>query len=104
MSESATASPSASSWSEIPQTMTAVICHGPEDYRLEQVAVPRPGPGEALIKVEAAGICASDLKCYYGAPRFWGAGIRPAWAEVIGLDPIRRAPPVIHHDTETVSV
>ncbi|HET9777707.1 MAG TPA: hypothetical protein VFP81_00335 [Propionibacteriaceae bacterium] len=43
--------------SEIPQTMKAVICHGPEDYRLEEVAVPRPGPGEALIKVEAAGIC-----------------------------------------------
>jgi hypothetical protein len=32
MSETATASPSASSWSEIPQTVTAVICHRPEDY------------------------------------------------------------------------
>ena len=81
MFESSAATPSASSWSEIPQTMKAVICHGPEDYRLEDVAVPRPGPGEALIKVEAAGICASDLKCYHGAPKFWGDGIRPAWAE-----------------------
>jgi erythritol/L-threitol dehydrogenase len=79
--ESSAANPGATSSSEIPQTMKAVICHGPEDYRLEEVAVPRPGPGEALIKVEAAGICASDLKCYRGAARFWGDGIRPAWAE-----------------------
>jgi threonine dehydrogenase-like Zn-dependent dehydrogenase len=81
MFESSTAVPSASSWSENPQTMKAVICHGPEDYRLEEVAVPHPGPGEALIKVEAAGICASDLKCYRGAAKFWGNGSRPAWAE-----------------------
>jgi threonine dehydrogenase-like Zn-dependent dehydrogenase len=40
-----------------------------------------PWSGEALIKVEAAGICASDLKCYRGAAKFWGDGSRPAWAE-----------------------
>ena len=61
--------------------MQAVICHGPENYQLEEVAVPRPGPGEALIKVEATGICASDLKCYHGAAKFWGDANRPAWAE-----------------------
>jgi threonine dehydrogenase-like Zn-dependent dehydrogenase len=61
--------------------MAAVICHGPEKYALEEVAVPRPGPGEALVKVEAVGICASDLKCYHGATKFWGDDTRPAWAE-----------------------
>ena len=61
--------------------MQAVICHGPENYQLEEVAVPRPGPAEALIKVEATGICASDLKCYHGAAKFWGDANRPAWAE-----------------------
>ena len=66
---------------QIPDTMQAVICHGPENYQLEEVAVPRPGPGEALIKVEATGICASDLKCYHGAAKFWGDESRPAWAE-----------------------
>ena len=66
---------------QIPDTMQAVICHGPENYQLEEVAVPRPGPGEALIKVEATGICASDLKCYHGAAKFWGDENRPAWAE-----------------------
>ena len=35
---------------QIPDSMQAVICHGPENYQLEEVAVPRPGPGEALIK------------------------------------------------------
>ena len=52
--------------------MQAVMCRGPEDYRLEEVPVPRPGPGEVLIRVLGAGICASDLKCYLGAPIFWG--------------------------------
>jgi threonine dehydrogenase-like Zn-dependent dehydrogenase len=66
---------------EIPNTMQAVICHGPENYQLEDVAVPRPGPGEALVKVDAVGICASDLKCYHGAAKFWGDANRPAWAE-----------------------
>jgi threonine dehydrogenase-like Zn-dependent dehydrogenase len=65
----------------LPETMQAVICHGPENYQLETVAVPRPGPGEVLVKVDAVGICASDLKCYHGAPKFWGDENRPAWAE-----------------------
>jgi len=34
--------------------------------------VPRPGPGEVLIKVQSTGVCASDIKCYTGAALFWG--------------------------------
>jgi threonine dehydrogenase-like Zn-dependent dehydrogenase len=60
--------------------MAAVVCHGPEDYALEEVGVPRRGPGELLLKVEGAGICASDLKCFRGAAKYWGDGQRPAWA------------------------
>lgn len=63
------------------ETMQAVVCHGPKDYRLEEVPVPKAGPGEALVRVEATGICASDLKCYQGAAKFWGDENRPAWAE-----------------------
>ena len=66
---------------DVPQTMQAVVVHAPEDYRLEEIPVPAPGPGEALIRVEAVGICASDLKCYHGAAKFWGDHERPAWAE-----------------------
>jgi len=66
---------------ELPETMQAVVCHGPEDYRLETIPVPTRGPGEVLVRVEAVGICASDLKCYHGAAKFWGDENRPAWAE-----------------------
>lgn len=65
----------------VPETMQAVVCHGPGDYQLEEVPVPSPGPGEALVKVEAVGICASDLKAYHGAAKFWGDHNRPAWTE-----------------------
>jgi threonine dehydrogenase-like Zn-dependent dehydrogenase len=61
--------------------MHAVVCHGPRDYRFEKVPIPEPGPGSALVKVGAVGICASDLKCYHGAAKFWGDDHRPAWAE-----------------------
>jgi threonine dehydrogenase-like Zn-dependent dehydrogenase len=64
-----------------PETMGAVVCHGPRDYRLETVAVPEPGPGEALVRVEAVGVCASDLKCFHGAPKFWGDGTRAGYVE-----------------------
>ncbi|MBM3114488.1 quinone oxidoreductase family protein [Jeongeupia naejangsanensis] len=39
--------------------MQAAVIHafgGPEQIRLEEVATPRPGPGEALVKVLAVGI------------------------------------------------
>ena len=63
---------------DMSDTMQAVVVHGPADYRLEQVPVPTPEPGELLVQVGAVGICASDLKCYHDAPKYWGDGIRPA--------------------------
>ena len=51
--------------------MTAIVCHGPEDYRVEQIIRPVPGPREAVIRIEACGICASDCKCWGGAKMFW---------------------------------
>ncbi|MBA2520153.1 MAG: alcohol dehydrogenase catalytic domain-containing protein [Chloroflexia bacterium] len=53
-------------------TMLAVRSHGPRDYRIEEVPVPTPGPGEVLIEVGACGICASDMKCWLGGELFWG--------------------------------
>ena len=66
---------------ELPKTMAAVVCHAPEDYRLEELPVPVAGPGEVLVKVESAGICASDLKCYLGAPLFWGDAGRQGYCQ-----------------------
>ncbi|MFI0464310.1 hypothetical protein ACH347_09555 [Saccharopolyspora sp. 5N102] len=40
---------------------TAVVAHGADDVRVEQIAVPTPGPGEAVVAVAYGGICGSDL-------------------------------------------
>ncbi|WP_114558510.1 alcohol dehydrogenase catalytic domain-containing protein [Desertihabitans aurantiacus] len=66
----------------LPDRMQAVVVHGPEDYRLEEKDVPRPGPGEMLLRVEAVGVCASDLKCYHGAAKFWGDEHREPYVQV----------------------
>lgn len=66
----------------LPKTMRAVRCHAPEDYRLEEVAVPIPGPGEVVIKLDACGICASDVKCFSGAPMLWGDADRAPYVQV----------------------
>src|SRR5262249_15955802 len=46
-------------------TMTAVRLYGPRDLRVERVDRPgAPGPGLALLRVTAVGICGSDLHSY----------------------------------------
>ncbi len=42
-------------------TMKAMVVHGPGDIRYEDLPLPSPGPGEALIEMKTAGICSSDL-------------------------------------------
>ncbi|MBB4266753.1 alcohol dehydrogenase catalytic domain-containing protein [Roseospira visakhapatnamensis] len=51
--------------------MTAVVCHGPKDYRIETIRRPEPKDKELLVRVGACGICASDRKCWSGAGMFW---------------------------------
>ncbi|HEJ9056990.1 TPA: alcohol dehydrogenase catalytic domain-containing protein [Serratia fonticola] len=63
----------------IPETMKAVVAYAPKDYRLEIVAVPKIGPKEILVKVEACGICAGDVKAFEGAASFWGDEKQPAY-------------------------
>jgi threonine dehydrogenase-like Zn-dependent dehydrogenase len=65
----------------LPRTMQAVVCHGPGDYRLEEWGVPKPKPGEVVIRVRSVGICASDLKCFQGAPLFWGDRHRKGYCQ-----------------------
>ena len=67
--------------SPLPKTMQAIVCHGPEDYRLQEWRVPEPGPGEVVVRVKAAGVCASDLKCYLGAALFWGDAHREGYCQ-----------------------
>ncbi|MFJ8809276.1 L-idonate 5-dehydrogenase [Streptomyces sp. NPDC102490] len=41
--------------------MPGCVIHGAGDLRVEDVPVPRPGPGEALVAVDYGGVCGSDL-------------------------------------------
>ncbi|TCJ19883.1 hypothetical protein E0L93_02705 [Rubrobacter taiwanensis] len=46
--------------------MKAFVVEGPGRFRLEERLRPAPGPGEVLVRVEAAGICGSDLEMISG--------------------------------------
>jgi L-gulonate 5-dehydrogenase len=46
--------------------MRAAIFDAPQAIRMADVAKPAPGPGEVLVKVRAAGLCAGDLYIYTG--------------------------------------
>jgi threonine dehydrogenase-like Zn-dependent dehydrogenase len=41
--------------------MRQVVVHGPNDWRLDDVADPEPGPGDVLVRVAACGICGTDV-------------------------------------------
>ena len=54
--------PSASSDISVPKTMRAAVYRGNHQVCVEEVPVPCIGPGEILLRVEACGICHTDLK------------------------------------------
>ena len=46
----------------MPQTVQGVVARGKgEPVELETIIVPDPGPGEALVQVQACGVCHTDL-------------------------------------------
>ena len=47
-------------------TMRAAVFHGPGDIRVEDVPRPRPGPGEAVIRVTLTTICGTDVHILKG--------------------------------------
>ena len=46
--------------------MKACVFHGPGDVRVESLPDPEPGPGEILLRMEATGLCQSDVRVYKG--------------------------------------
>ncbi len=48
--------------SEVPSVMRAAVYRGESLVTVEDVETPRIGPGEVLIRVEACGVCHTDLK------------------------------------------
>jgi len=63
----------------IPEKMKALVAYAPGDYRLETVDTPRATKDEIIIKVEACGVCAGDLKAFGGASSFWGGDGSPSY-------------------------
>ncbi len=88
----------------VPQSMQAVVYRGINHVRVEELAVPRIGPGEVLLRVAACGICGTDLKKIHtgshAGPRVFGhetAGVVAAVGEQVrGWKPGDRAM-VFHH-------
>jgi L-iditol 2-dehydrogenase len=46
--------------------MRALVWEGPRQMVLRELPVPEPGPGEVCLRVEAVGICGSELAGYLG--------------------------------------
>ena len=65
--------------SNLPEKMKAIVAYAPGDYRLEVVDTPHAGEGEMILKVEACGICAGDVKAFGGAASFWGFDGQPKY-------------------------
>ena len=47
-------------------TMRANVFHAPQEFKVEEVARPRPGAGEALIRVTMTTICGTDVHIVKG--------------------------------------
>ena len=44
----------------------AVVNEFKQDLEVKDVSKPKPGPGEALVKIEACGVCHTDLHAAHG--------------------------------------
>lgn len=65
--------------------MLALVYHGPQDLRVEEVPAPVINPGELLVRVMAASICGTDLRIYHGNHRMYPPGtVRIPGHEVVG--------------------
>ena len=51
--------------------MQAATFYRPRDFRIESVPDPEPAPGEAVVRVNSAGICGGDLHEYRAGVRLY---------------------------------
>ncbi len=42
----------------------AAVLYAPHDIRIEERAVPKPGPNDVLVEIKAVGVCGSDVHYY----------------------------------------
>ena len=45
--------------------MKAAVVHSFSDVRIEEIDIPKIGPGDALVKMKACGICSGDVTPWY---------------------------------------
>ena len=65
--------------------MQALVYRGPNNLRVEDRPLPEPGPGEAVLRVGACGICGTDLRIAAGGHRAYPPGtVRTPGHEVAG--------------------
>ena len=88
MSDLPASGPPAQSAPHIPATMRAWIVDQPgpmvlDPLRLVEMPVPRPAPGELLVRVEVCGVCRTDLHLAEGDLAPHGNGVVPGH-EVVG--------------------
>jgi len=90
--------------SALPSKMWAVVYHGVNDVRMEEVPVPEIGPGEILVRVHTCGICGTDLKKIatgsHSAPRIFGhetAGVVAKVGEGVRKFDVGERVVVFHH-------
>ena len=62
--------------------MKQIMLHGPDDWRLDDVPDPDPGPRDALVRIGACGICGTDVS--YVRTGGFGAGPIPLGHEMAG--------------------
>ncbi|MFI5399513.1 MAG: zinc-binding dehydrogenase [SAR324 cluster bacterium] len=53
---------------QIPKFMNCWVLGGPGELAFTEKAVPRPGPAEVLVRVDAIAVCATDLEIIYHGP------------------------------------
>lgn len=65
----------------LPETMKALVAKSATHYECCSVPVPEVGDDDILIKVEACGVCAGDIKASHGTSRFWGGDGMPGFCK-----------------------
>ena len=79
----------------LPETMRAAVYDGPRAMSVQDLAVPQPGPGQAVVAVDHCGICGSDLHLVvegWGVPgtvygHEWSGRVVAIGADVTGWSP-----------------
>ncbi len=72
--------------------MKAIVAYGAKNYRFCEVDTPKVGEGEILIKIEAAGICASDRAVYMGGDP-WGGIESPEYPDTNSWEQSKKSAP-----------